>query len=88
MASQKSENVANGPDPIAAYSAAEPPDCRAMCEVLEPSSAKGQVPKAASKVWHGSPVWFIGENPVVGYNAARRAFTFFSGTVRRSMNRT
>ena len=23
---------------------------------------------AESKVWHGAPVWFIGENPVVGYS--------------------
>jgi hypothetical protein len=26
------------------------------------------LPKATSKVWHGHPVWFIGENPVVGYS--------------------
>ena len=23
---------------------------------------------AESKIWHGAPVWFIGENPVVGYS--------------------
>jgi hypothetical protein len=26
------------------------------------------LPKSTSKVWHGHPVWFIGENPVVGYS--------------------
>ena len=26
------------------------------------------LPHATSKVWHGSPVWFLGDNPVVGYN--------------------
>jgi hypothetical protein len=30
------------------------------------------IPKATSKVWHGSPVWFIGDNPVVGYNATAK----------------
>jgi len=28
------------------------------------------MPKATSKIWHGSPVWFIDDNPVVGYYAA------------------
>lgn len=27
------------------------------------------LPDAHSKVWHGHPVWFDGENPVVGYDA-------------------
>ena len=26
---------------------------------------------AESKVWHGAPVWFIGENPVVGYSVKK-----------------
>jgi hypothetical protein len=31
------------------------------------------LPGASSKIWHGSPVWFIDDNPVVGYNAAAKA---------------
>ena len=31
------------------------------------------LPKATSKVWHGSPVWFIDDNPVVGYNATAKS---------------
>jgi hypothetical protein len=30
------------------------------------------LPKATARVWHGSPVWFIGENPVVGYSATKQ----------------
>ena len=26
------------------------------------------LPKADGKVWHGHPVWFLDENPVVGYS--------------------
>lgn len=25
------------------------------------------LPKSVSKMWHGSPVWFINDNPIVGY---------------------
>jgi hypothetical protein len=31
------------------------------------------LPKATARVWHGSPVWFIDENPVVGYSATAKA---------------
>src|SRR5262249_26648366 len=31
------------------------------------------IPKATCKVWHGSPVWFIDDNPVVGYNATAKS---------------
>src|SRR5262249_36143203 len=31
------------------------------------------LPKATSRVWHGSPVWFLEDNPVVGYNATAKA---------------
>jgi hypothetical protein len=26
------------------------------------------LPEAAVRIWHGMPVWFIGENPIVGYS--------------------
>jgi hypothetical protein len=31
------------------------------------------MPNATSKIWHGSPVWFIGDNPVVGFDATAKA---------------
>jgi hypothetical protein len=29
------------------------------------------LPEARAKVWHGSPVWFDGENPVAGYSVRK-----------------
>jgi hypothetical protein len=39
------------------------------------------LPKSTSKVWHGHPVWFIGENPVVGYSTKTTgiALLFWNG---------
>jgi hypothetical protein len=67
-------------DGIAAYSRAQPPSFRAICETLRESITTA-LPEATSKVWHGSPVWFIEENPVVGYSATSKAVTllFWNG---------
>lgn len=35
--------------------------CQRLMEAIEQRS-----PKATSKVWHGHPVWFLDENPIVG----------------------
>lgn len=59
-------------DEIGAYSVAQTPGFRAICEHLR-GMIDAALPGATSKVWHGSPVWFIGENPVVGYNASAKA---------------
>jgi hypothetical protein len=61
----------NHDDQIAAYSAAQPIPFRTICGVLR-ELIDAALPKATSKVWHGSPVWFIDENPVVGYNATAK----------------
>jgi len=39
------------------------------------------LPQATSKVWHGSPVWFIDENPIVGYSKLKNhvQLLFWSG---------
>ena len=58
-------------DPIAAYSAAQSPPFTAICDELRDLIAAA-LPNASCKVWHGSPVWFIEENPVVGYNATAK----------------
>ena len=59
-------------DPIAAYSKAQPQTFRTMCKLLR-ELIDTAIPKATSKVWHGSPVWFIDDNPVVGYNATKKS---------------
>ena len=53
---------------IAAYDRALKAGPREICVALR-KAITSAMPGATSKVWHGSPVWFIGENPVVGYTA-------------------
>jgi len=72
--SGKSKNptdVTSGEAQIAAYSQAQPVAFRTMCDRLR-ELIDAALPKATSKVWHGSPVWFIDDNPVVGYNATAK----------------
>jgi hypothetical protein len=56
------------PDSLTAYDAALPPEQAAITQLLR-RAFDAALPNATSKVWHRHPVWFIGENPVVGYNA-------------------
>jgi hypothetical protein len=58
-------------DPIAAYSQAQLPAFRTICDGLR-ELITAALPKASAKVWHGGPVWFDGENPIVGYNATAK----------------
>jgi hypothetical protein len=68
------------PDPITAYARAQSPELRATCDKLQAEIEKA-IPAASSKIWHGSPVWFLGENPVVGYSVRQKgvALIFWSG---------
>jgi len=55
-------------DPISRYAAEQGSAHAAICRKLRKAidtALKG----ANSKIWHAIPVWFIGENPVVGYHA-------------------
>ena len=35
--------------------------------------ANSSLPGTTSKVWHGSPVWFKDENPIVGYSTTAKS---------------
>jgi hypothetical protein len=72
MKSKSVEGSTNGAARIATYSQAQPPALRAICDLLR-ELIDTALPRATSKVWHGSPVWFIDDNPVVGYNATAKA---------------
>jgi hypothetical protein len=58
-------------DPIAAYSQAQPIAFQTTCDLLR-NLIDSALPNATSSVWHGSPVWFIDENPVVGYSTTAK----------------
>jgi len=65
------ERDPSGDEQITTYSQAHPIAFRTMCDLLR-ELIKKALPRATSRVWHGSPVWFIDDNPVVGYNATAK----------------
>lgn len=67
-------------NPIAAYAKAHAPELGAICDKLQLEIDKG-IPNTTSKIWHGSPVWFVGDNPVVGYAVRQKRveLMFWSG---------
>jgi hypothetical protein len=58
-------------DAITAYAQALDPQRAAICNRLQQLIDAG-LPNAASKMWHAIPVWFVGENAVVGYTARKQ----------------
>jgi len=65
--SERVEHAAGSDDAIAAYDSAQSSAEASVCRKLR-AEIERALPKATSKVWHGSPFWFVGETPVVGYN--------------------
>jgi hypothetical protein len=52
---------------IPAYNSSQKKEDRAICALLK-REIDGALPQAESRIWHGSPVWFLDGNPVVGYH--------------------
>ena len=69
-----------GHEVISAYTASLEPRQAAVCDYLR-KAIEQALPKANARIWHGMPVWFIGENPVVGYSAklTRVTLRFWNG---------
>lgn len=65
---------------IKEYNQLQEPADRAICEALE-QIIREELPKAESKIWHGSPVWFFDGNPIVGYDKLKDCvrLMFWSG---------
>jgi hypothetical protein len=57
-------------DAIDQYAAKQDSQRAAICHALR-KSIDGGLPRATSKLWHGIPVWFVGENPAVGFTARK-----------------
>lgn len=51
---------------IEEYNNTQEGEWKKICQVLKEEIDKS-LPNAESKVWHGSPVWFLEGNPIVGY---------------------
>jgi hypothetical protein len=54
------------PTTISAFNAARKGQDKKICAVLRREIDRA-LPDAESKIWHGSPVWFLDGNPIVGY---------------------
>ena len=53
--------------PIQAYNNTHAAAITAICDKLA-EIIDSNLPGSENKVWHGHPVWFINENPIVGYH--------------------
>lgn len=66
---------------ISGYNKSQPLPIKKICDFLEVQINKN-LKKSESKVWHGSPVWFLDRNPVVAYSVRKGgkvSLMFFSG---------
>lgn len=54
---------------IDAYNEQQTDDMQDICILLAQKiqASLGDNPEAENKIWHGSPVWFLNGNPIVGY---------------------
>ena len=66
---------------ISQYNKLQTKHLKDICDLLELHINKN-LKKSESKIWHGSPVWFLDGNPVVAYSVRRSgsvSLMFFSG---------
>ncbi len=62
------------------YNQALPADRQTICDLLA-KEIHAALPEAENKIWHGSPVWFLDSNPIVGYGSLKDSvrLLFWSG---------
>lgn len=62
------------------YNHAQAAGDREICELLAQEIERA-LPEAENKVWHAHPVWFLDENPIVGYSKLKNCvrLLFWSG---------
>lgn len=65
---------------IQTYNRKQADDRRNICQLLA-NHINQNLTDAQSKIWHGSPVWFMDGNPVVGYGVLKDCvrLLFWSG---------
>lgn len=65
---------------IADYNKSLDKTSREICDLLATLISEG-LTKAEGRVWHGAPVWFLNDNPLVGYSKKKSGveLLFWSG---------
>ncbi len=67
-------------DDIQSYNNSQSAADKVICDTLQ-KMIDAELHEAESKVWHSHPVWFINENPTVGYSKQKKGIRlmFWSG---------
>lgn len=67
-------------DDTLAYHKRQTPKDRAICAKLAQCIERA-LPEAVNRVWHAHPVWFLDDNPIVGYSKLKDCvrLLFWSG---------
>lgn len=62
------------------YNNSQSAEDKEICDVLNQIICK-HLPEAQNKIWHAHPVWFLEENPIVGYDKLKAGvrLMFWSG---------
>ncbi len=65
---------------ILSYNQRQEADHKAVCNLLA-EEIDAALPDAESKIWHTHPVWFLEDNPIVGYSKQKPGIRlmFWSG---------
>lgn len=65
---------------IEEFNSAQNDDEKLICKKLM-QEIDSNLPQAESKIWHGHPVWFLDENPIVSYSKLKGCIRlmFWSG---------
>jgi hypothetical protein len=65
---------------IEEYNERQEPDHRTVCDLLA-KEIERHIPHGKGKIWHAHPVWFLDDNPIVGYSKQRPGIRlmFWSG---------
>lgn len=62
------------------YNNSQAVEDKAICDVLSQEISR-YLPESENKIWHAHPVWFLEENPIVGYDKLKAGvrLMFWSG---------
>ena len=65
---------------IITYNSQQPEPFNEICDLLS-LSISSELIELESKIWHAHPVWFLDENPIVGYSKQKKGIRlmFWSG---------
>ncbi|RFN57667.1 DUF1801 domain-containing protein [Marixanthomonas ophiurae] len=65
---------------IQSYNNQQTPTDKEICDLLA-TTINSKLAEAESKIWHAHPVWFLNDNPIVGYSKLKDCvrLMFWSG---------